>query len=54
MLAGLPLGTLHGVVIAVLAMMAARTERGDRLFALMLARHGQYSLDLDALGVVHS
>jgi len=46
-------GTLHGVVVAMLAtMMAAQTERGDRLFTLMLSRHAQHALDLDALGLV--
>jgi hypothetical protein len=46
-------GTLHGVMVAVLAtMMAAQTERGDRLFTLMLSRHAQHALDHDALGLV--
>jgi hypothetical protein len=46
-------GTLHGVVVAVLAtMMAAQTERGDRLFTLMISRHAQHALDLEALGLV--
>jgi hypothetical protein len=33
-------------------MMAAQTERGDRLFTLMLSRHAQHALDLDGLGLV--
>lgn len=46
-------GTLHGVLIAVLAtMMAAQTERGDRLFTLMINRHAQHAIDLDALQLV--
>lgn len=46
-------GTLHGVLIGVLAtMMAAHTERGDRLFTLMISRHARHALDLDALGLV--
>jgi hypothetical protein len=46
-------GTLHGVLVAVLATtMAAQTERGDRLFTLMINRHARHALDLDALGLV--
>jgi hypothetical protein len=46
-------GTLHGMVIGVLAtMMAAQTERGDRLFTLMVSRHARHALDLDVLGLI--
>jgi hypothetical protein len=46
-------GTLHGVLIGVLAtLLAAQTERGDRLFTLMISRHAQHALDLDALGLL--
>jgi len=46
-------GTLHGVVIGVLAsMMAAQTERGDRMLTLMIRRHAQHALDLDALDLI--
>jgi hypothetical protein len=46
-------GTLHGVVIGVLAtLLAAQTERGDRLFTLMISRHAQHALDLDALALI--
>lgn len=47
------IGSLHGVVIAIAATtMADRTERGDALFTLMLNRHGQHALDLNALDEV--
>jgi hypothetical protein len=46
-------GTLHGVVIGVLAtLLAAQTERGDRLFTLMITRHAQHAIDLDALALI--
>jgi hypothetical protein len=46
-------GTLHGVVIGVLAtLLAAQTERGDRLFTLMISRHAQHALDLDAMALI--
>jgi hypothetical protein len=46
-------GTLHGVLIAVLAtMMAETTERGDRLFTLMITRHARQALDLDTLALI--
>jgi hypothetical protein len=46
-------GTLHGVLIGVLATLtAAQTERGDRLFTLMISRHAQHALDLDALALI--
>jgi hypothetical protein len=46
-------GSLHGVVISVLAtMMAAQTERGDRMLTLMATRHARHALDLDALDLV--
>jgi hypothetical protein len=46
-------GALHGVLIAVLAtMMAQTTERGDRLFTLMITRHARQALDLDTLALI--
>ena len=47
------LGSLHGVVVAVVATsLADRTERGDALMALMLNRHVQHAIDLDAIAAV--
>ncbi len=47
------LGTLHGVVVAVVATsLADQTERGDALMALMLNRHAQHAIDLDAIAAV--
>lgn len=47
------LGTLHGVLIAVVAtVVAEKTERGDDLFTLMATRHAHHALDLDALSVL--
>lgn len=44
------LGSLHGVVVGILAtLMASETERGNDLFALMLNRHAEHALDVDAL-----
>lgn len=49
-LAEYAIGSLHGVVIGILATtMADQTERGDALFTLMLNRHGQHALDLGVL-----
>jgi hypothetical protein len=46
------LGSLWGVIITVIAtVVAARTDRGDALFANMLQRHGRHALDLDALSL---
>ena len=43
-------GSLHGIVVGILAtIMATETERGNDLFALMLNRHAQHALDVDAL-----
>ena len=44
------MGSLHGVVVGILAtIMATETERGNDLFALMLNRHAQHALDVEAL-----
>lgn len=49
------LATLHGIVVGVTATaMAAKTERGDALFTLMLNRHGQHALEVDALDRVEA
>ena len=46
-------GTLHGVLIAVLAtMMAEQTERGDDMLTLMAVRHATHALDLQALDLI--
>ena len=46
-------GSLHGVIIAVCAtMMAEQTERGDQMLTLMVNRHAQHAIDLDALALV--
>jgi hypothetical protein len=46
-------GTLHGVLIAVLAtVMAEHTDRGDNMLSLMAIRHAKHALDLDALDLV--
>ncbi|MEM9204203.1 MAG: phosphotransferase [Actinomycetota bacterium] len=43
-------GSLHGIVVGILAtLMATETDRGNELFALMLNRHAQHALDVDAL-----
>ena len=48
-------GTLHGVIISVLAtMMADQTERGDAMLTLMASRHGRHALDLGALDLVRA
>jgi hypothetical protein len=48
-------GTLHGVLIAVLAtVMAEQTERGDNMLTLMAIRHAQHAIDLGALDLVRS
>jgi hypothetical protein len=47
------LGTLHGIVITVIAtVVAEQTERGDDLFTLMAARHGRHAIELDALALL--
>lgn len=44
------IGSLHGVLTAIRATLtAARTERGDELFTLMLNRHGRHALDVGAV-----
>ena len=46
-------GTLHGVVISVIAAVIADvTERGDQMLTLMANRHAQHALDLDALALI--
>ena len=46
-------GTLHGVVISVIAaVLADVTERGDQMLTLMANRHAQHAIDLDALALV--
>jgi hypothetical protein len=46
-------GTLHGVLIAVLAtVMAEQTDRGDNMLSLMAIRHARHALDLNALELV--
>jgi hypothetical protein len=46
-------GTLHGVLISVLAaIMAEQTERGDNMLSLMASRHAQHAIDLEALDLV--
>ncbi len=46
-------GTLHGVLIAVLAtVMAEQTERGDNMLSLMAIRHAKHAIDLNALDLV--
>jgi hypothetical protein len=45
-------GTLHGVLIAVCAvMMAEQTERGDDMLTLMVSHHGRHAIDLEALAL---
>jgi aminoglycoside phosphotransferase (APT) family kinase protein len=47
------LGTLHGIVISVIAtVVAEQTERGDEMLTLMAQRHGRHALDLDALALL--
>ncbi len=47
------LGTLHGIVITVIAtVVAEQTERGDDLFTLMASRHGRHAIELDALSLL--
>jgi hypothetical protein len=44
------LGSFWGVLISVTAsLMAEKTERGERMLALMIQRHGRQALELDAL-----
>ncbi len=44
------LGSLWGVFNSVSAsLMAEKTERGERLLASMIQRHGRHALDLNAL-----
>jgi hypothetical protein len=46
-------GTLHGVIISVLAtIMAEQTERGDDMLTLMASRHARHALDLGALDLI--
>ncbi len=46
-------GSLHGVLIAVLAtVMAQQTHRGDNMLSLMAIRHAKQALDLEALDLV--
>ena len=46
-------GTLHGVLIAVLAtVMAEHTERGDDMLSLMAIRHAKHALDLNVIDLV--
>jgi aminoglycoside phosphotransferase (APT) family kinase protein len=46
-------GTLHGVLISVLAaIMAEQTERGDSMLSLMASRHAQHAIELDALALI--
>jgi hypothetical protein len=43
-------GALHGIVVGILAtIMASETDRGNDLFALMLNRHAQHAIDVEAL-----
>ena len=45
--------SLWGVVMTVIAtILAAQTERGDRMLTVMGQRHGRHALELDALGVL--
>ena len=47
------LGTLHGMLIAVIAtVVAEQTERSDDLFVLMATRHGRHAIELDALSLL--
>jgi hypothetical protein len=46
-------GTLHGVLISVLAsMMAEQTERGDDMLSLMASRHSRHALEIDAFALL--
>ena len=46
-------GTLHGLLISVLAtMMAEQTERGDDMLSLMAARHSRHALEVDAFALL--
>ncbi len=48
-------GSIHGIVVGILAtIMASETERGNDLFALMLNRHAQHVLDVEALDRVEA
>lgn len=48
-------GSLHGVVVGVTAtMMARQTERGDRLFTMMIDRHARQALDHGALDLINA
>jgi hypothetical protein len=45
--------SLWGVIMSVIApVLAAQTERGDRMFVAMLSRHAKHAADLDALELV--
>ena len=45
--------TFFGVVMSIVSpMLVERTERGDRMFMTMIARHCQHVLDTDALAVL--
>ena len=47
------IGTLHGFFTGIIATYgAARTERGDALFAQMINRHGRHAAELQALEIV--
>ncbi len=42
----------HRRVVEYATTMAAQAERGDRMFTLMLTRHAQHAIDLDAIELV--
>ena len=46
-------GALWGVIMTVLTSFGVEhTERGDRMFAAMAARHARHAIELDALDVL--
>lgn len=46
-------GALWGLLVGVTAsLLAEQTERGDRLFTLMISRHAQHALDLESVALV--
>ena len=46
-------GTLHGVLISVLAaIMAEVTERGDNMLSLMASRHAHHAIDLEVFDLI--
>jgi aminoglycoside/choline kinase family phosphotransferase len=48
-------GAFAGLIMAIAASnLVERTERGDRMFLTMAARHARHALDLDALGAIAS